>query len=286
MRRPSPSLAAVRPDGRRLLHPRPASVGLSSITSADSSALVKVGATTVLAGIKCELGPTPDHTPDQGTIAVHVELTPLCSPDTRPGRPSEVAQVLTEQLNSLLRCAEVVDLAQLCIDPGKAAWTAYVDLYVLDAGGQGGSLSSILAWGTLSVVLECCASLPPSHASFPADGALHDACLFAMLAALSSLKLQRMVVDEASGKIKPADKQEHQQQERVQLQVSSLPLSLTCGIYDNKLIVDTTADEEQLMGGLVTVTVDENGNVLGASNAVCLLACCGYSAHSTTIAMQ
>lgn len=66
-----------------------------------------------------------------------VELAPLCSADTRPGRPSEAAAVLTEQLSSLLEGAGVVDRRQLCIDPGKAAWAVYVDVYVLDAGGCG-----------------------------------------------------------------------------------------------------------------------------------------------------
>lgn len=61
-------------------------------------------------------------------------MAPLCSATTRPGRPAEAAQVLTEQLNALLSSA--VDARQLCIDVGKAAWAVYVDIYVLDAGGM------------------------------------------------------------------------------------------------------------------------------------------------------
>ena len=29
----------------------------------------------------------------------------------------------------------IVDASQLCIDEGKAAWLAYLDIYILDAGG-------------------------------------------------------------------------------------------------------------------------------------------------------
>lgn len=64
-----------------------------------------------------------------------VEMAPLCSAEARPGRPSEAAVVLTEQLTCLLESAAVVDRRQLCIDPGKAAWAVYLDLFVLDAGG-------------------------------------------------------------------------------------------------------------------------------------------------------
>ena len=44
------------------------------------------------------------------------------------------AQVLTEQVGRLVD--GIVDGRQLCIDPGRAAWLAYLDIYVLDAGAQ------------------------------------------------------------------------------------------------------------------------------------------------------
>ena len=41
-------------------------------------------------------------------------------------------QVLTEQVGRLVH--GIVDGKQLCIDTGRAAWLAYLDIYVLDAG--------------------------------------------------------------------------------------------------------------------------------------------------------
>ena len=49
------------------------------------------------------------------------------------------AQVLTEQVGSLV--CSIVDARQLCIDTGKAAWLAYLDIYVLDAGQRRASLN-------------------------------------------------------------------------------------------------------------------------------------------------
>lgn len=41
-------------------------------------------------------------------------------------------QVLECQVDGLAqRC---IDARQLCIAPGKAAWLAYLDVYILDAG--------------------------------------------------------------------------------------------------------------------------------------------------------
>ena len=69
------------------------------------------------------------------------------------------------QVSTALRSGAVVDLQRLAIAQGRAAWLLYLDLYVLDA-----------------------------------DGALYDAALLAALAALASLKLPHVAVDEA-GKV-------------------------------------------------------------------------------------
>ena len=45
----------VRPDGRALAGVREASINLNVVGSADASALVKLGSTSVLAGIKLEV---------------------------------------------------------------------------------------------------------------------------------------------------------------------------------------------------------------------------------------
>lgn len=41
-------------------------------------------------------------------------------------------QVLSEQVGSIV--GRLVDATQLCIAAGKAAWLAYLDIYILDAG--------------------------------------------------------------------------------------------------------------------------------------------------------
>ena len=49
--------SGVRPDGRPFGRCRPTTIGLDAVGTADASALVKVGSTTALAGVKLEAGP-------------------------------------------------------------------------------------------------------------------------------------------------------------------------------------------------------------------------------------
>ena len=63
-------------------------------------------------------------------------------------------QVLTEQVGRLVD--GIVDGRQLCIDAGRAAWLAYLDIYVLDAGAE--NIRRSRSWtqglGTTSPVLS------------------------------------------------------------------------------------------------------------------------------------
>ena len=47
--------------------------------------------------MSCQVMVPTDERPQEGQMALSVELTALCSPDARPGRYSEVAHCLNEQ---------------------------------------------------------------------------------------------------------------------------------------------------------------------------------------------
>ena len=109
----------------------------------------------------------------------------------------------------------------------------------------------------------------------PADGSLHDACLLAALAALSSLRLHAVTIDdtgriqkaaggEAAGQQQQRQQAGQQQQQQLRrLDLGCQPVSLTCGIYRGRLLVDPTAEEEPLLEALLTATVDQAGAILG-----------------------
>jgi len=126
----------LRIDGRKPMDYRQLSVTLNYAKKAEGSALVKLGDTMVLAGVKLEEEePFPD-TPNQGNLVVNVELLPLAYETFELGPPDENAVELARVVDRSLRDSKAVDLSKLVIVPGKKVWTAWVDVYVLDYGGN------------------------------------------------------------------------------------------------------------------------------------------------------
>ncbi|KAK3444091.1 hypothetical protein EUGRSUZ_A00063 [Eucalyptus grandis] len=112
---------SIRPDARPLKKARDTSVSLGAVASSDGSALAKIGSTTMLAAIKMEVMTPPVNSPEDGSIAVEFHMPPICLPLMRPGRPAEVAPVISKLVNS-----GMIDLKELSLIKGKAAWMVYL----------------------------------------------------------------------------------------------------------------------------------------------------------------
>jgi len=224
----------VRPDGRRLTKFRKAAVTVGAVCgSAVGSALVKLGNTTVLAGVRAELGPQP-VLPLEGSaaprrVAVNVDLPPLCSPRFRGGRLPDEASVLAQRLNTLVTELKLVPADALAFDAdGRLAWYLFVDVYCIDF-----------------------------------DGAVFDACLAAVVAALRSVRLPR-------GSVQQQQRSPQQSRPQVQLeagsehglQLAATPVATTFALFDTALLADPTAEEETLQTSALTVVCDaERGTI-------------------------
>ncbi len=126
----------VRIDGRKLYDFRPIKIQLGVAGKADGSALVEIGNTKVMVGVKIEPGrPFPD-TPEEGVLNVHAEFVPIASPEFEPGPPDENAIELARVIDRSLREVGAVELDKLVIIPGEKVWVVWVDIYVLDHDGN------------------------------------------------------------------------------------------------------------------------------------------------------
>ncbi|AWR95934.1 exosome complex protein Rrp42 [Acidianus brierleyi] len=139
----------VREDGRKLTDYRPLNITLDYAKKADGSALVKLGDTSVLAGVKVEEEEPFVDTPSQGNLVVNVELLPLAYETFEPGPPDENAIELSRVVDRSLRDSKAVDLNKLVIEAGKKVWTVWVDIYVLDYGGNVLDASTLAAVAAL-----------------------------------------------------------------------------------------------------------------------------------------
>lgn len=140
----------MRIDGRKLTDFRPIELKLGYVDNADGSALVRLGETQVLVGIKLEVGrPFPDS-PNEGVLTVHAEFVPTASPTFEPGPPDENAIELSRVIDRGLREAEVIDLSKLVLIPGEKVWVVWIDIYVLD---HDGNLTDASALGIMAALL-------------------------------------------------------------------------------------------------------------------------------------
>jgi exosome complex component RRP42 len=110
---------------------------------AEGSAIVRIGGTSVVAGVKVLTGaPYPD-TPDEGVTMVTAELAPMASPLFELGPPKEPAIELARVVDRGVRESETMDTKALCIEPGKLVYMVFADVYTLEYDGNLIDASSI-----------------------------------------------------------------------------------------------------------------------------------------------
>jgi exosome complex component RRP42 len=110
---------------------------------AEGSSLVRLGDTSVVAGVKVLVGePYPDS-PDEGVIMVTAEMSPIASPLFELGPPKEDAIELARIVDRGVRESNMVDAKGLCIEEGKKVYMVFADVYPLEYDGNLIDASSI-----------------------------------------------------------------------------------------------------------------------------------------------
>jgi exosome complex component RRP42 len=129
-------LKGERVDGRTFDQYREISIQRDVIRKAEGSALVKIGSSQVLVGVKMQPGEPFQDSPNRGVIITNAELVPLASPSFEPGPPNEVGIELARLVDRGVRESKAVDLEALCIIPGKQVWIIFIDVHILDDCGN------------------------------------------------------------------------------------------------------------------------------------------------------
>ncbi|KAJ9523849.1 hypothetical protein QJQ45_020046 [Haematococcus lacustris] len=223
----------IRPDGRTLGRSRATTIGLGALPSLHGSAMVRLGegATAVLAGAKASVVQPAEEAPQQGILNVTVSMASFATPDYRAGRQADAVSVVTERLQGALSLLRLAD--QLCIREGKSVYKVDLDIYILSA-----------------------------------DGALVDAVLLAAVAALRDLTLPAVKPAKASSASKAGAPSEVEAAggEAVvahKLSIPCWPLSVTCCMHNQHLLVDPTAEEEAIATSTISVLTDAAGGLHG-----------------------
>ncbi len=141
-----------RLDGRGLEEYRDIKFDLNIVEKAEGSAMVELGKTKVIAGVKLSIGSPYSDYPNRGTLIVTAELNPTASPSFKNGPPTFDAIELTRVTDRLIRESEAIDLEDLCIVEGEKVWTVFLDIYPIDANGNLFDASALAALAALSTV--------------------------------------------------------------------------------------------------------------------------------------
>ncbi|GAA5846610.1 hypothetical protein JCM9279_006761 [Rhodotorula babjevae] len=215
----------IRPDGRTLDTKckssncwRDPSANTGSVSTAPSSALVRLGKTSVVCGITLEIA-APDLTrPNEGFIVPNIDLSPLCSPRFHPGPPSDEAQVLSARLRDIILSSNVLPLSSLVIEPGKVAWVVYLDIVCLNF-----------------------------------DGGVLDAAVLAAVGALRSLEFPQAALDPDTNEVVCERISEAYPGQRIS--PASEPFCVSFGVFHGHLLPDPTLFEAELCSTQLTVVV-------------------------------
>jgi len=137
-----------RIDERKLDEFRKINVKLNISKNAEGSAMVEIGKTKVVAGVKIDLMQPFLDSPDEGVLIVNAELLPMAYQEFEPGPPGTEAIELARIVDRNIRESGMIDLKKLCIEEGKKVYAIFLDIFVLNHEGNlidASFLASVLA---------------------------------------------------------------------------------------------------------------------------------------------
>lgn len=186
--------------------------------TAEGSAMVELGGTKLLVGIKADIGSPYDDAPDSGTLITNVELGPIAAKEYESGPPREDAVELARVVDRGLRESGVIKMEDLGITDGEKCWLLFIDVHVLDY-----------------------------------DGNLLDAAFIGAVTALMDGQLPAYDAEEDE-----LDRETHVED----IPVKDFPVTLTGRKVADQVMLDTDAEEEQAMDARLTVTLNEDDEIV------------------------
>lgn len=195
------------------------------MSQTNGSSRLRIGNTDVLVGIKLEVdSPFPDS-PNTGKLEFFVDCSAVATPEFEGKGGEDLATEIANILSRSYQSSTTIDLKILSILPNKKCWKMYVDILILQCGGN-----------------------------------LFDAIGAAVKAALYSTEIPKVTaatLDGGEADIQVSD----DPFDCIRLNVNNYPLLVTlCKIGDN-CVVDPTAEEETCGSCNIVLSVSPKGRI-------------------------
>lgn len=131
--------ANLRTDGRARLDYRPLSVEVGMLTNANGSSRVRLESTDVLVAVNLSMSAPLENVSGggcEGRVVCSVEQCAACVVDMEERAITQANALLTAQLARLFSHSSALPLASLVIVPDQQVWTVYIDVLIVENGGN------------------------------------------------------------------------------------------------------------------------------------------------------
>ncbi|ELT89253.1 hypothetical protein CAPTEDRAFT_159382 [Capitella teleta] len=122
----------LRQDGRTSEDYRCVEIETNVVSNSNGSSRVRMANTDILVGVKAEIVEPETEQPKNGRVEFFVD----CSANATPAFEGRGGEDLATEIASLLDLSVHLDLEALCIISGKQCWLLYVDVLILECGGN------------------------------------------------------------------------------------------------------------------------------------------------------
>uniref|UniRef100_A0A803V3F6 Exosome component 7 n=1 Tax=Ficedula albicollis TaxID=59894 RepID=A0A803V3F6_FICAL len=214
----------LRVDGRGCEDYRCAEVETDVVSNTSGSARVKLGETDILVGIKAEMGTPKLEKPDEGYLEFFVDCSSN-SPELEGRGGEELGTDIANTLYRVFSCENSVDLKSLCINAKEHCWVLYVDVLLLECGGN-----------------------------------IFDAISIAVKAALFNTRIPKVRVledEEGTKEIELSD----DPYDCIRLNVDEVPCIITLSKIGYRHVVDATLQEEACSLASLLISVTSKGAI-------------------------
>lgn len=130
----------LRCDGRRRDDFRHLELETGVVSNTNGSCRLRLGETDLLVGVKAELGEPHPSTPSCGRLEFFVDCSANAAPEFegRGGEQlaQEISNILANSIGGGGGGSAALDLRSLCVIPREQCWILYVDVVVLECGGN------------------------------------------------------------------------------------------------------------------------------------------------------
>ncbi|KAM3967597.1 exosome complex component Rrp42 [Aphomia sociella] len=125
-----------RSDGRSNIDYRPMELETDVVSHASGSARLRLANTDILVGVKTEIDvPKPDK-PGLGKIEFFVDCSANATPEFEGRGGEQLASSISNMMQRAYHSSQAFNLKQLCIFEGKQCWKLYIDILILECGGN------------------------------------------------------------------------------------------------------------------------------------------------------